>query len=45
MRVPDDRPNGEGFRDYQDDYIQRKLARGGHFSRGMVTVREGKLMN
>ena len=35
----------DGFWDYQGEYIQRKLARGGNFSRGMVIVREGQLMN
>ena len=35
------RPSQQGFWDYQGEYIQRKLARGGHFSKIFAEIREG----
>jgi hypothetical protein len=33
----------EGFWDYEGDYITRKLARGGHFSRSFAVIRASQL--
>jgi len=33
----------QGFWDYQGEYVQRKLARGGHFCKTTVLVRQGAL--
>ncbi len=34
-----------GFWDYEGEYIQRKLARGGHFSKSFSQIRSGQVQN